>query len=445
MKRINLYIAVLSMLVLSGCDHFLDIKPVGKVIPTTYQDYRDLMTYAYESVPTDRSLSTVRGDELQLIYDDYGDYLPYQSIFTWKDVNPDANTIDFPWQEFYKVILNANQVIINGESATEGSSEEINQVRGEAYLIRAYMHFSLAGLYSDVYSSDNLNKKSIPLATTIDVWKDYQRNTVKEVYEQIFSDIDKGISLLTVDEQAKGTNYRFSKISAYGFAARVYAYIGDWEKALTYAKQAYDINHKLINLNVSPTVLPQIYSSDENILAMEQTFYSSLKSYFYISDKLVSAYDKNNDLRFKKYFTTSGSHYRCALGYSLANKVSMRTAEIYLLLAEAEAQSSKGDLSKAKDYLKQLLANRLTPTYYTAQASAIDAMDKATFIQRVIEERGRELACQGYRWYDLKYWGKQKVVKTFQDKEYVLEQGDSRYILPFPKEAVAANPNLLNN
>src|SRR5574344_220715 len=152
MKRINICMALMSVLLLTGCDHFLDIKPVGKVIPTTYQDYRDLMTYAYESVPTDRSLSTVRGDELQLVYDDWGDYLPYQSIFIWKDVNPDENTVDFPWQEYYKVILNANQVIIDGENATEGTTSEINQVRGEAYLMRAYMHFSLAGLFSDVYS-----------------------------------------------------------------------------------------------------------------------------------------------------------------------------------------------------------------------------------------------------------------------------------------------------
>ena len=186
MKRINIYLIFLSMLVLTSCDNFLDIKPVGKVIPTTYQDYRDLITNAYESVPTDRSLSTVCGDELQLKYDDWGDYLPYKSIFVWNNVNPDNNTLDFPWQEFYKVILNANQVIISGKNATQGTSTEISQLLGEAYLMRAYMHFSLASLYSDVYNQDNLNKESIPLATTIDVWKNYKRNTIGEVYSQIF-------------------------------------------------------------------------------------------------------------------------------------------------------------------------------------------------------------------------------------------------------------------
>lgn len=445
MKRINIYIILLSALIFTSCNDFLDIKPVGKVIPTTYQDYRDLMTYAYSTLPNDRSLSSVRGDELQLLYDDWDQsHLLYYSIFVWQDANPDPNTNAYPWQQFYKSILNANQVIIDGSNATDGTQAEIDQVRGEAYLMRAYMHFSLASLYSDIYSPENLEKKSIPLATTIDIWKDYKRNTINEVYTQIFSDIENGLKLLNVNEQEKGINYRFSRVSAYGFAARAYAYTGNWDKAKEYAKSAYDINHTLIDLNDASAILPVKYSSAENVLAMEQTFYSELKSRFNISDKLINAFDKTNDLRFAKYFEANGSNYRCLLGYKLENKVSMRTAEFYLLLAQAEAQSQGGNLSQGKEYLKQLLAKRLTPTYYATESTAIDAMDKTTFIERVAEERFRELACQGFRWYDLRYFGKQKIEKTFNGENFVLDQGDSRYVIPFPKEAVANNPNLLN-
>jgi hypothetical protein len=126
---------------------------------------------------------------------------------------------------------------LSAEGATDGTQAGIDQLRGEAFLMRAYMHFGLVSLFADTYNSANLNKKAIPLATTIDVWKNYERNTVGEVYEQIFSDLESGIKLLNVDEQSKGLNYRFSKVSAYGFAARVYAYVGNWEKAHEYAKR----------------------------------------------------------------------------------------------------------------------------------------------------------------------------------------------------------------
>lgn len=444
MKRLYIYIVLLSTLTFTSCDNFLDVKPVGQVIPTTYQDFRDLMTYAYGNLPTDRSLSSVRGDELALKYDDWGDYTSYYSIYVWKDINPDANTLSYPWQFFYKAILNANQVIIDGEKATDGTQDNIDQLRGEAYLMRAYMHFGLASLYSDIYSPDNLAKKSIPLATTIDLWQNYDRNTIEEVYTQIFADIEEGLKLLNVDEQPKNLNYRFSRISAYGFAARIYAYIGDWTHAQEYAKKAYDLDHKLIDLNSSDAKLPMSYDSDENILAMEQTFYSELKSRFYVSDKLINAFDKTNDLRFDRYFEPYGDNYRCSLGYTLNNKVSMRTAEFYLILSAAEAQMPNGDLNKAKEYLKQLLIKRLKTEYYAVEATAIDAMNKEAFVQRVADERFRELACQGFRWNDLRYSAKPQITKTFNGENYTLKQGDSRYVIPFPSEAVSANPNLLN-
>lgn len=444
MKITNLYILSLLAVVFTSCDSYLDIKPVGKVIPTSLDDYRDVMTYAYSTVSSDRSLSTVRGDELQLIYDDWGDYIPYYNIFIWNDVNTDQNTNSFSWQHYYKAILNANQVILSAEGATDGTQAGIDQLRGEAFLMRAYMHFGLVSLFADTYNSANLNKKAIPLATTIDVWKNYERNTVGEVYEQIFSDLESGIKLLNVDEQSKGLNYRFSKVSAYGFAARVYAYVGNWEKAHEYAKKAYDINHTLVDMNSSTALLPVNYASTENVLAMEQTFVSLLKSRFTISDNLLNAFDKENDLRFGKYFERSGSNYKCSLGYKIDNKVSMRTSEFYLLLAASEAQVSGGNLETAKTYLKELLSKRLKAAFYATEAASIDGMGKDAFLQRVQEERFRELACQGFRWSDLKFFGQPSITKTFNGESFVLQKNDARYILPFPVEAVEANPNLLN-
>lgn len=444
MKNLYIYIAFVVALLFTSCNKFLDIQPVGQVIPTTAQDFRDLMTNAYETVPTDRSLSSVRGDELQLILDSWGDYTPYENIFTWNDVHNDENTIQYAWQQFYKSILNTNLTIHDGKSATDGKQDEIDQLRGEAYILRAYLHFSLAGLYSDVYNADNLNKKAFPLSVKIDIWQNYTRNTVGEVYTQIFSDIDEGIKLLQLNKQPVGLNYRFSLVSAYGFAARVYAYSGNWDKAKEYAEKAYTIEHELIDLNDPTATLPTKYTSVENILALEQTFYADLKNRFNISEKLIGAYDKVNDLRFAKYFTPNGSDYRCAIGYSLENKVSMRTSEFYLLLAQAEAKSSGGNLTKGKTYLKDLLSKRLTPSYYAAESAKIDGLGKEAFVEYVAQERFRELACQGFRWYDLRYFGKPELEKIFGDEIHVLKEGDIRYIVPFPQEAIENNPNLLN-
>lgn len=442
MKKLNiLFIAIVSM-IFTSCDSFTDIKPVGKVIPTTQQDYRDLLTYAYEIVPGHRSMASIRGDELQLIADGWGDYEAYESIFIWEDANPNESTVSYPWQQFYKSILQANLVILEGENATKSKGVDMDQLRAEAYFMRAYMHFGIANMYSDVYNAENMDKKSIPLATKIDIWQNYDRNTVAEVYKQITDDIDAGLKLFTIDEQPKGYNYRFSKVSAYGIAARVYLYMGEWKQARDYAKMAYDINNTLIDLNADEAVLPVKFNSDENVLAIEQTFKSRLKRKFNVSEKLINSFDKENDKRFAKYFEVNGDDYRCILGYDDENKVSMRTSEFYLMLAEAEAKMEGGNLTTAKQYLKDLIVKRLTPEFNSTEAAAIDAMDKNAFIERVAEERFRELACQGFRWFDLRRYGKHELTKDFNGNSFTLEEGDPRFVIPFPKEAVENNPNL---
>ena len=54
----------------------------------------------------------------------------------------------------------------------------------------------------------------------------------------------------------------------------------------------------------------------------------------------------------------------------------------------------------------------------------------------------KELACQGFRWFDLRRYGKPEIKKTYEGKEYVLRKNDPRYIIPFPLEAIQNNANL---
>lgn len=447
MKKLNILIISLVCIFASSCDDFLDIKPVGKVIPTSQQDFREVLTDAYSKVPMDRNKSMLRGDELNLIIDEWnGEHATYVNQFTWQDDVHNNGDIAMPWEDFYQAILCANQVIIDGANATDRDLETYNQLIGEAYLLRAYMHFGLVNLYSDVYSTDKLSTKSIPLATTIDLFKNYKRNTLGEVYASILSDINSGIELLTLDTQPKGFNYRFSKVSAYGFAARVALYMNDFDKVISYSKQALAINASLEDLNDTASILPVDFESKENILALEQTYHSDYKFRFFISEKLESLYDKTNDLRFKKFYSGSyAGEYKCILGKEQKNKVSMRTAEFYLMLAEAEAKSTTGNLTEAKKSLKDLLVTRFTPAYYATEAAVIDAMSKEAFINKVEVERMKELACQGFRWFDLRRNGKPEIKKTFDSKEYTLKQNDPRYVIPFPLEAVINNPNLKDN
>jgi hypothetical protein len=47
---------------LTSCDKFLDITPTGKVIASTAEEYRNMLTYEYKYFPKDRYMTTVRTD-----------------------------------------------------------------------------------------------------------------------------------------------------------------------------------------------------------------------------------------------------------------------------------------------------------------------------------------------------------------------------------------------
>ena len=89
LKNIKLLCALLCIAALYSCDKYLDIQPVGKVIPRTAAEFRALLTQAYSYVPSDRGLATFRSDEMimdgTLAAEDLNSY---KDIWIWNDVSP---------------------------------------------------------------------------------------------------------------------------------------------------------------------------------------------------------------------------------------------------------------------------------------------------------------------------------------------------------------------
>ncbi|MGY0038472.1 hypothetical protein [Pedobacter sp. NJ-S-72] len=107
MKKIIQLCAVLLVLVtLGSCKKYLDIEPVGKIIPTTAEDFRALLTAAYAGFPEHKSLLAARTDELTSNPSDYY-YQDYRDIYKWNDAAPDAVTLPFQYLGFYNTIFYA--------------------------------------------------------------------------------------------------------------------------------------------------------------------------------------------------------------------------------------------------------------------------------------------------------------------------------------------------
>lgn len=439
MRKITTIIALAAISFINiGCDRFLDIQPEGKIIPVTTEDYRKVLTSAYSKYPVHKSLVALRTDETNL--DDNGvDFISYREIAMWKDSNYDATSAELPWLSFYSVNFYLNQIINEG-SKTMKDSPEKNQILAEAYALRAYLYFDMVNLYGKPYNSATASTdRGVPINLEIDLEQVLKPSSVLEVYNQVHTDLKKAEDLMVEQKQPLGVNYRFSKTALLAFEARTALYEGDWNKALDYADQVLAVKADLSNLNTVNTP-PNHYASPESIMALDNTWDNSIKVLSFASPELISSYNTAADKRFGMYFEKNGSKYKVTKGGSLEFKVSFRTAEQYFIKSEALLKLNK--LTEAKETLLKVLKNRYTPDGYASVQNAVNSMDSTAFMNFILDERFREFALEGQRWFDLRRANQKKITHTISGKEYILQQNDPRYTIEYPMSAKKNNPNL---
>ena len=441
MKINNIFASLLTVAAvatLSSCDSFLDIQPVGKVIPTTVPEFRSLITEAYVTVPDDRGLASFRSDEILLdatmSSNDLGSYL---DIWRWNDDAADENTASFSWRQFYHVLFIANYVIESEHLMTDGTTDEIKQMVGEAYMLRAYMHFVLANLHAPAYTAcDPATTKAIPLKLDSDVEGVLTRDNLEDVYAAIQNDLDAAERNLNVDSWEPGLNYRFTTLSVDALRARGMLYMGNWDEARKAADRVLAKRNTLSDLDAE---LPSEYNSAENILALEQIMTAQYARAFKVNRDFYRLYS-SSDLRRRAYFNqVTSSNILLKKGGSNTYTCSFRVAE--MLLTAAEAACRLGNIDNAAEYLLTLQRTRYNDGG-AAKETAVAAMDKDQLLAEILEERARELAFEGHRWFDLRRTDRPRIERSYRGETFVLEQNDPRYTIRIPTEAIEANPGL---
>ncbi|REC74331.1 RagB/SusD family nutrient uptake outer membrane protein [Chryseobacterium elymi] len=439
MRKITTFIALAVLSFSSiGCDRFLDIQPEGKIIPVTVEDYRKVLTSAYSKYPAHKSLTALRTDEVS-IDENSTDFIAYREIAMWKDANTDQATTEFPWVSFYSVNFYLNQIINEG-SKTMADSPEKSQILAEAYALRAYVYFDMVNLYGKPYNSATASAdRGVPISLEIDLEQVLKPSSVQEVYNQIHTDMEKAEGLMVEEKHPSGVHYRFSKVALKALQARTALYQGDWNKALSYADQVLAVKGDLSNLNTATTA-PNHYASIESILALDNAMNSSVQNLSFATPELISKYNSATDKRFGLYFEKSGSKYKVIKGGSSDFRVSFRTAEMYFIKSEALLKLNR--LSEAKETLLKVLKNRYNPEGYAAVQSTINPMNSSDFMNYILDERFREFALEGHRWYDLRRADQKKIIHIVNGAEYILQQNDVRYTIEFPMSAKKNNPFL---
>ncbi len=456
----------LAMIATSCSKSYLDLKPYNSVLLTdaikseadlqvalagTYSSLRSTNLYG-RTLPVRGDL---QADNTFITTGNSGRYISMNNyVFTSAD--GDANGI---WTSGYVAIKNANTVINSGL----GGTANINQYIGEAYAIRALMHFELVRNFSQPYTVDP-NAAGIPIVTTFDQNLKPSRPTVKDVYTQIIADLEKAYTSMTL---YRGTGY-MSKYAARALEARVYAAMGDWTNAKAMATDV--ITNSGFALVPATSYVNYWGNPAAQTTTKNETFFEVVSEalnnngfdqigFIYLTTGggygdvlatpelagLYSATDVRKNLCAVGARTgQAGTVYLCQKYINAAGsgdhddtKV-MRLAEVYMILAEANY--NLGDIVNAN--LNLNIVAKARDLSFAGYAST-----GAQVLEDILTERRKELAFEGQRFFDLlrlkRSWTKVKNQNPLTT--VAVAPGNAGSLLPIPQAELDANKSMTQN
>ena len=428
------FLLVLTGLLVTGtmtsCNDFLDIQPIGKVIPETGKEYRALLTSAYNEVGNARALTTFRSDEITLdkASTSSEDYNAFFDIWAWNDLDQQETTTTFPWRTMYHVLYIANYIVEHQNGITEATTAEIRQMVGECYMLRAYMHFLLAQWFALPYDESYAETElTVPLVTEANTSvMNYRRATMKEMYDFITTEMEESCPNL---EDRVDHRMRVYKPTGYGLMGKVYFLMGEYDKALTALRTAYELLPKSAaevylldynelmrpygyreltadELDSDMDILPYLFSSSQVLWCKQTTMMNSYyfvygdQITFYLNPEFYALYDEY-DLRRNLICTVNREGTPLPYPYPgfLGDRINLglNLPEVYLMLAECEARVGSED--KARQILADFRKYRVLPGHEEVPSSV---NTKDDLIRFCIDEINREFMATGYRWYTVR-------------------------------------------
>jgi len=457
MKRItikNMIVTTVLFLSLASCEKsFLELKPPTSLTPefalATEADLQVALRGAYAGLKS----TALYGRSLMVLGDMMADNTYQSALNTNRYTNfnlynylvTDGDVAGL-WNASYSVILRANNII----NSPIADNANIQQIKGEAYAIRALAYFNLVRYFASPYTLDP-SKLGVPIITTYQADLKPERAKIADVYTLINKDLTQAFTLMT-----KFTNSsQFSKYSAKALQAKVYLAMGDKTNAKTAAldvitNSGFTAISSAAHTGYWAGVAPRT-DKVETLLeisfdAVANNAFDAL-SYIYLQsgnygDMLCSSelYDlfETADIRKSLYATgTRGglasvfvNKYGSFTGDHSDTKV-IRMSEMYLIAAEASYPSNTADALK---YVNEVTSRRGA----TAIASSGSAL-----LEDIITERRKELAFEGERYLDMQRLQRNIArSKNYPAAALSIDFTNYRRIMPIPQGELDANPSI---
>ena len=460
-NKYGLLLATLCVL-FTACSKDLALSPTDQVDDSkaflTVEDLQKGLNAAYARYSRWGSMyvGALASDEIKFGPDNGG-----SGQFTYRlQYGNDATTGGDVLQGFaayYSLIDQVNRVLPHIQTVTAerpGDDALRPVIEGQLLGLRAIGHFELLQWYSKRY--DPTDDLGVPVMTKSDMLGKPARNKVSEVLAQVEADLSAAKAAVPDFNAGNYNDLMLNKWSISAIEARVALYKGEWQKAV-------DLTTAIINSGVKPLVtgndfagLWQDLNTNESLFRLRYETNSVNGAIwtstggnviFSPSDKLTNSFS-NDDIR-KNIFIgdlsgkrTVNKFFVSPRGGRVVDAKAIRTAEMYLIRAEAYAKLPAPNVTAAAADLNFLRSKRING--YTDEVFG----SAQAVISAIIQERFKELCFEGFRFFDLKRLGlplQREASDVDSPNWQTLPADHFRFTLPIPASELLANPNMVPN
>ena len=468
--KLKIFILIGFAFILSSCNKWLDVDLADKVseekLFSSPQGFNEALAGVYSAMAASnlygQSLTMENIDLLAQYYNYDGVATTYEKFknYDYADAGSQSKIYGI-WKNMYAAIGGANNIIKwANQNSNVLTAEMKNQVLGEAYALRAYLHFDLIRMFCP-------DVKKTPKASGIPYNKEFGVSlppvyTVEENVQLVVNDLIEAEKLLANDPIQSAIPFEMTnkndadkfvaRLNLYGvkaLLARVSLMRGDKTNAIKYAKEVV-ASGKFNLLDFSSTDKSDqdidILFSDEHIFSLrninlsdytvnlhypEITANSSRSAYLPFVNVNTTYEGNNDDVRYIKWFSVVNGNF---VKFNVDNKIKffskmpmIKLSEMYLILAECYL--GKDDV-QAQTYINTLRNHRIRNN---------SAWGYLT-IEYIIQEIKREFIGEGQLWYAYKRLD--MGVPTSSGIVGVIPPSDKIFVFPIPlKEIETGNRN----
>lgn len=450
------YTLIFSVLVFFSSCSKLDLKPTDTI--DAEKAYRNMNDVNLGLIGVYSQLNDALIGVNAIISDEV--MLPVENTVSNTDAHrwlytADNGSVTDSYYRYYVAVDRANRVLAGMDKITVSAADMAarDRYRGELLALRAFCHFELLRMYGSAYQNGGLGVPYMKVSAISYPARDRFEVVVADAKADLLA--AKALIPLSFDDKT-----RVTKLAVSAMQARLALYEKNWPEAITYATEVIN-SMPLATAEQFPDIWTDV-SDNEVIWKLKRVgddpktgdlFYRQSGDIvlYAPSFKLINSFDKVNDIRYTAYIRfdntrgTKKSEYLVnkypgtALAPGLSDIKMFRTGEMFLIRAEAEAETT-GDATGDLNALRAARIKNYSPVGFAGKDDLISA---------VYAERFKELAFEGHRFFDLKRRNLpvQRLPEDAANTSGAVQllPAQAQYALPIPALEISVNKNTIQN